>query len=56
MKKIIFLILLMFYIMGVVSGVGYAIHDGNWVIACSSVVLAAFGFGTAKNIWNILAN
>lgn len=48
MKKYLYLVGIFLYAMGVIGGVGYAIHAGAWVIAIAVLVLGVMAFPTAK--------
>ena len=52
MKKILYPILLLFYAMGTIGGIGYACYCKAWVIAVAVAILSAMAFPTAKHIYD----
>ena len=41
---------LFLYLIAVIGGIGYAIYDGNYIIAAAIAVCAVLAFGKAKEI------
>lgn len=56
MKKILYFLALLFYGIGAIGGIGYAIYSGAWIIAIAVAVLAIMAFPTAKWFFNHLAS
>ena len=51
MKKILYLIILFAYVVGIIGGIGYACYSHAWVIAVAVAILGAMAFPTAKTIY-----
>lgn len=51
MKKIIYLIILFAYVMGIIGGIGYACYCKAWVIAVAVAILGMLAFPTAWYIY-----
>lgn len=56
MKKILYFLLLVLYVIGLIGGIGYCVYNHAWVIAIGVVVLGVMGFPMAKECFEKLTH
>ena len=54
MKKVMYFLMLVLYVLGTFNGIGYSIYIGEYVTAIGVAVLAFMGWPTAVNYFKYL--
>lgn len=54
MKKFIYMVMLVLYLLGMINGIGYCIYLKEWPTLIGVVVLAVMAFPTAKKYFEYL--